>query len=73
MTVSQTVGSQPVSCCLPSDACLTLLSWQADALIGCFRFVEGYYLLFVTQKNLIGSICGKSKSEPQDNHKANYV
>lgn len=35
-----------------------VLCVQADALIGCFRFVEGYYLLFVTQKNLVGSICG---------------
>lgn len=37
---------------------------QADALIGCFRFVEGYYLLFVTQKNYIGSICGERKAQP---------
>lgn len=32
---------------------------QADALIGCFRFLQGYYLLFVIQKKYVGNICGK--------------
>ena len=32
---------------------------QADAVLGCFKFLEGYYLLFATEKRLQGNICGK--------------
>ena len=32
---------------------------QADALIGCFRFLEAYYLLFVVKKKYVGTMCGE--------------
>lgn len=32
---------------------------QADAVLGCFKFLEGYYLLFATKKRLHGNICGE--------------
>eukprot|EP00884_Botryococcus_braunii_P005975 jgi/Botrbrau1/15379/Bobra.43_2s0010.1 len=30
----------------------------ADAIIGCFRFLEGYFLLLVTKKRFQGTVCG---------------
>lgn len=50
---------QALAARLKQQSLETSLVAQADALIGCFRFLEGYYLLFVTQKKLVGSICGK--------------
>lgn len=32
---------------------------QAAGLIGCFRFLEGFYLLLVTQRRYHGTVCGK--------------
>ena len=29
-------------------------------MIGCFKFLEGYYLLFATKKRLQGSVCGRT-------------
>ncbi|KDD74043.1 hypothetical protein H632_c1626p0, partial [Helicosporidium sp. ATCC 50920] len=34
---------------------------KALALAGCFRFLEGYYLLLVTKRTLRGLICGGHK------------
>lgn len=31
---------------------------QAYGILGCFRFLEGYYLLLLTEREYIGSICG---------------
>ena len=33
---------------------------QAAGLIGCFRFLEGFYLLLVTQRRYHGTVCGKN-------------
>lgn len=32
---------------------------QADAIIGCFRFLEGFFLLLVTKKRFQGTVCGE--------------
>ncbi|KAK9787507.1 hypothetical protein WJX73_002623 [Symbiochloris irregularis] len=32
---------------------------QADAVLGCFKFLEGHYLLFAVKKRLHGNICGQ--------------
>jgi hypothetical protein len=32
---------------------------RAHAVIGCFRFLGGYYLLLVTEKRDVGILCGK--------------
>ncbi len=39
-------------------------------MIGCLRFLEGYYLLVVTKKLCVGSICGEAKPlhEPSLRH-----
>lgn len=34
---------------------------QAHGVIGCFKFLEGFYLLLVTQRRYQGSVCGKCK------------
>ena len=34
-------------------------SVQANALLGCYRFLGGYYLLFATRKRLAGNVCGE--------------
>ncbi|GAB4817891.1 hypothetical protein N2152v2_004937 [Parachlorella kessleri] len=31
---------------------------QAVGVIGCFKFLEGYYLLLVTKKRHVGTLCG---------------
>ena len=33
---------------------------QAAGLIGCFRFLEGFYLLLVTQRRYQGTVCGEN-------------
>ena len=40
----------------------TNLCTQAAGLIGCFRFLEGFYLLLVTQRRYHGTVCGKCQS-----------
>lgn len=32
---------------------------QAAGLIGCFKFLEGFYLLLVTQRRYHGTVCGR--------------
>lgn len=27
-------------------------------MLGCFKFLEGFYLLFATKKRLVGNVCG---------------
>lgn len=32
---------------------------RAYGVLGCFRFTQGFYLLFVTKREYVGSICGQ--------------
>ena len=54
---------------MPWDRVAHLTAWlsgnaalQADALLGCFRFLGGYYMLFALKKRLQGSVCGMPHS-----------
>lgn len=35
---------------------------HAHGIIGCFSFTETYYLLLITKKSFVGSICGELRS-----------
>ena len=36
---------------------------QAYGILGCFRFLAGYYFLVLTERQFVGSICGTLSSE----------
>ena len=43
---------------LSQNPCQKVCCLQAAGLIGCFRFLEGFYLLLVTQRRYHGTVCG---------------
>lgn len=43
----------------PSFDLVLIRDVQADAIIGCFRFLGGYFLLLVTKKRFQGTVCGE--------------
>lgn len=51
----------------------TSIHEQAYGIIGCFRFLEGYYLLLVSQRRYEGSICGVWGSAPSQTHAGGAV
>ena len=39
-----------------------ILCVQAYGILGCFRFLAGYYFLVLTERQFVGSICGTLSS-----------
>lgn len=46
---------------------------QAYGIIGCFRFTESYYLLVITKREYVGSICGKFRYSTLPQHVYNGI